>query len=81
MRVSRTFESRCSPRPSDESAEISLVFSYFQSLDAADSEMVSHAPVSWNRTQEWLSEMEGLRQSLAKPPGSAPEVRISPSWE
>jgi hypothetical protein len=43
--------------------------------------MASHAPVSWNRTQEWLSEMEGLRQSLAKPPGSAPEVRISPSWE
>jgi hypothetical protein len=64
-----------------ESAEISLVFSYFQSFDEADSEMASLAPTSWNRTHEWLSQMEGLRQSLSKPPGSARQVRISPAWE
>jgi hypothetical protein len=43
--------------------------------------MASHAPLSWNRTHKWLKEMESLRQSLSKLPGSAREVRISPAWE
>jgi hypothetical protein len=44
-------------------AETSLAFSYSREIQAGKEGMASQSHSSWNRTWEWLREIDGLRPS------------------